>query len=128
MHGCLSHRGSDAEYEGHYSKQVLDCVSQLAPPVRLATMTFLTARNSLRTRTAESIAQFAGGAFFRFHDAKDLKAGLIALSNDAPNYYVLSFRPTSPTPGLHALHVVTKDHPRFVMKSRRDYWIDDTAR
>jgi VWFA-related protein len=111
-HGCLSHRGAHAEYEGHYSKQVLDCVSQLAPPLRLATMTFLTARNSLRTRTAESIAQFSGGEFFRFHDAKDLKAGLIALSNDAPNYYVLSFRPTPPTPGLHALHVVTKDHPR----------------
>ncbi len=124
-HGCFSHEGADAEYEGHYSKQVLDCVSQLAPPLRLATMTFLTARNALRNKTAESIAQLAGGEFFHFHNAKDLKAGLITLSNDLPNYYVLSFRPSSLTPGLHALHVSAKDLPQLVLKARREYWIDD---
>jgi VWFA-related protein len=124
-HGCFSRNGADPEYEGHYSKQVLDCISQLAPPLRLATMTFLTARNALRNKTAESIAQLSGGEFFHFHDAKDLKAGLIAVSNDVPNYYVLSFRPTTPTPGLHALHVETKGRPQLVLTSRREYWIDD---
>lgn len=97
-HGCFSREGADAEYEGHYSKQVLDCISQLAPPLRLATMTYLTARNALRTNTAESIAQLTGGEFFHFRNAKDLKANLIAVSNDVPNYYVLSFRPTSLLP------------------------------
>jgi VWFA-related protein len=126
-HGCFSREGADSEYEGHYSKQVLDCISQLAPPLRLATMGFLTARNALRTKTAESIAQLAGGEFFHFHDAKDLKAGLIALSNDVPNYYVLNFRPTLPVPGLHALHVVAKDRPQLVLNSRREYWIDDDS-
>jgi VWFA-related protein len=124
-HGCFSREGADAEYEGHYSKQVLDCISQLAPPVRLATMTFLTARNALRNKTAESIADLAGGEFFRFHDAKDLKAHLIEVSNDVPNYYVLSFRPTSLTPGLHALHVETKVGSHLVLKARREYWIDE---
>jgi VWFA-related protein len=124
-HGCFSREGADPEYEGHYSKQVLDCISQLAPPVRLATITFLTARNALRNKTAESIADLAGGEFFRFHNAKDLKANLIAVSNDVPNYYVLTFRPTSLTPGLHALHVETKDRPHLVVKARREYWIDD---
>jgi VWFA-related protein len=124
-HGCFSREAADAEYEGHYSKQVLDCISQLAPPLRLATMTFLTARNALRTNTAESIAQLAGGEFFHFHNAKDLKASLITVSNDVPNYYVLSFRPTSPTSGLHALHVETKDRPHLVLKARREYWIDE---
>jgi VWFA-related protein len=126
--GCFSRNGADAEYEGHYSKQVLDCISQLAPPLRLATMTFLTARNGLRTKTAESIAQLSGGEFFRFHDAKDLKAGLIAVSNDVPNYYVLSFRPTTPAPGLHALHVETKGRAQWVLTSRREYWIDDDTK
>jgi len=124
-HGCFSRSGADSEYEGHYSKQVLDCISQLAPPLRLATMTFLTARNALRTKTAESIAQLSGGEFFHFHDAKDLKAGLIAVSNDVPNYYALSFRPTTPTPGLHALHVETTGRPKLLVTSRREYWIDD---
>ena len=127
-HGCFSRDGADPEYDGHYGKQVLDCISQLAPPLRLATMTFLAARNALRTNTAESVAHLTGGEFFHFHDDKDLKAGLIAFSNDVPNYYVLSFRPTSLTPGLHALRLQIKDRPQLVLKSRSEYWIDsDTA-
>lgn len=126
-HGCFSREGADPEYEGHYNKQVLDCISQLAPPLRLATMSFITARNALRTNTAESVAQLAGGEFHHFRDAKSLKAGLIALSNDVPNYYVVSFRPTPPTPGLHALHAETKGHQQLVIISRREYWIDDDS-
>jgi VWFA-related protein len=126
--GCFSRAGADSEYEGHYSKQVLDCISQLAPPLRLVTMTFLTARNAMRTNTAESIAALTGGEFHRFHDAKDLKAGLFALSNDVPNYYVLSFRPTEATPGLHALHVVGRKRSQFHVKSRSQYWVDDAQR
>ncbi len=126
-HGCFSREGADAEYEGYYSKQVLDCISQLAPPLRLATMAFLTARDGLRTKTAESIAQLAGGEFFHFRNAKDLKAGLIAVSNDVPNYYVLSFRPTALTPGLHALQVETRNRSGLVLKARREYWIDDDS-
>ena len=124
-HGCFSRMGAASEYDGHYSKQVLDCISQLAPPLRLATMSFLAARNGLRTNSAQSLAQLTGGEFHRFHGAKDLKSGLIALSNDIPNYYVLSFRPVNPTLGLHALRVTTKHHAQFVTKFRREYWVDD---
>jgi VWFA-related protein len=130
VHGCFSREGADAEYEGHYSKQVLDCISQLAPPLRLATMSFLAARSALHRKTAEAVAQLAGGEFFHFRNARDLKAGLIALSNDLPNYYLLSFRPSAPTAGLHALHVEmrhaeVKDWRSAVLSARREYWIDD---
>lgn len=125
-HGCFSRNGADPEYDGHYSKQVLDCISQLAPPLRLATMAFLAARDALRTRTAESMAQLAGGEFLRFHDAKGLRAGLAALSNEIHNYYIVSFRPSAPTPGLHALEVAIPGRRReLVLVSRREYWIDD---
>jgi von Willebrand factor type A domain len=127
-HGCLSREGADPEYEGHYSKQVLDCISQLAPPLRLVTMTLLTARNALRTNTAESIAELTGGEFRRFHDAKDLKTSLFAVSNDVPNYYVLSFQPARPTPGLHALHVASKKRSQILVKSRSQYWVDTAQR
>ncbi|HLJ91051.1 MAG TPA: VWA domain-containing protein [Candidatus Angelobacter sp.] len=126
-HGCFSRKGADPEYNGHYSKQVLDCISQLAPPLRLATMAFLTARDELRTKTAESIAELAGGEFFHFHNAKDLKEGMIALANDIHNYYVLTFKPATPTPGLHTLHVEASNQPHLELKSRREYWIDDDA-
>jgi len=88
-------------------------------------MSFLAARTGLRTKTAESIAQLAGGEFFHFRDAKDLKAKLIVLSNDLPNYYVLSFRPT--TPRLHALHVEAQSHQPLVLTSRSEYWIEDNT-
>src|SRR5579863_10196164 len=123
-HGCFSKKGADVEYEGHYSKQVLDCISQLAPPLRLATMAFIAARGSLKVKTAESIADLAGGEYFPFKNEKDLKTALIALSNNIPNYYVLSFRPTAPTPGIHALQVSSPRRP-YSIKSRREYWIDD---
>jgi VWFA-related protein len=128
-HGCFSRAGdgNDAEYQGHYSKQVLDCLSDLAPPIRLATMAFLAARSGLHSQTASSIAQLTGGEFFHFRDAKDLKAGLVAASSDVPNYYVLSFHPAPLAPGLHALHLEIKDRPQLTLKSRSEYWIDDAA-
>lgn len=126
-HGCFSREGADAEYDGHYSRQVLDCLSQLAPPLRLATMTFLTARNALRTNTAASLAQLTGGEFTRFRNAKELRDRLIFVSRDVLNPYVLSFRPTSPTPGPHALHLAITDRPQLVLTSRTEYWIDDDA-
>jgi hypothetical protein len=46
-----------------------------------------------------------------------------------PNYYVLTFRPTTLASGLHALSVQFKDRPHAVIKSRSEYWIgSDTAR
>ena len=130
-HGCFSRDGADAEadseYRGHYSKQVLDCISQLAPPLRLATMAWIAASDGLKKNTAESIAGLTGGEFFHFKDAKDLRAGLIRVSNDVPNYYVLSFRPSAATPGLHALKVELKGRPGLVMKARTEYWIDSES-
>jgi VWFA-related protein len=123
-HGCFSRDGADAEYEGHYSKQVLDCISMLAPPLRFATMAYLGARGNLRRNTAESITQLTGGEFLHFRDAKDLQKGLIAVSNDVPNFYLLSFHPSSLTPGLHSLHVELKNHPGLELRSRSEYWID----
>ncbi len=126
-HGCFSRQGADAEYKGHYSRQVLDCISDLAPPIRFATMAFLAAHSALRTNTAESIARLTGGEFFHFHNASTLQRALIGVSNDVPNYYVLSFTPTSPTPGLHALRLELKDLPQLRLQYRPEYWIDADA-
>ena len=47
----------------------------------------------------ESVAQLTGGEYFAFKDATTLSRHLIPISNDVPNYYVLSFSPQSPHPG-----------------------------
>jgi hypothetical protein len=44
-----------------------------------------------------------------------------------PNFYVLSFHPTSATPGLHALRLEIKDRPQLAIKCRSQYWIDSDA-
>lgn len=129
-HGCFSKQGADAEYEGHYSAQVLDCLSQLAPPLRLGTMAFLAARNALRTNTAQTITQLTGGEFYKFRDAKDLQKDLIAATRDVPNRYVLSFRPkgvaagSGPNAGVHALKVELPARPDFELRYRSEYWAE----
>ena len=119
---------TDAEYDGHYSLQVLDCISDLAPPLRLATMAFLAAHDSLRSNAAESIARLSGGEFFRFDGAAELRKDFIRASHDLPNFYVLSFRPTNPTPGMHVLHLTLKDRSHLRVKTRTAYWIDENSR
>lgn len=41
--------------------------------------------------------------------------------------YILTFRPTSPTPGPHALHLSITDRPGLAIISRTQYWIDDVC-
>lgn len=129
-HGCFSRDYENdpedaAEYKGHYPRQVLDCISQLAPPLRLATMAFLAAHGALRHDTAKTIAHLAGGEFFHFGNAKSLQRDLIQVSHDVPNFYVFSFRPSDPTPGLHALHLTLVDRPQLRLTARTEYWIDN---
>jgi len=128
-HGCFSRDyendpNDEAEYKGHYPKQVLDCISQLAPPLRLAAMAFLAAHGAIRHDTAKTIAHLAGGEFFHFGNAKSLQKDLIQVSHDVPNFYVFSFTPSDPTPGLHALHLTLIDRPQLRLTARTEYWID----
>ena len=123
-HGCFSKEGADAEYSGHYGKQVLDCISDLAPPLRFGTMAYLAAHEGLRHNTAQSIAELTGGMFRSFSSWQDLDKSLNLLARDMPNYYVLSFQPTVLTPGPHALHLAMKDRPNLSVFYRTAYWLD----
>jgi VWFA-related protein len=123
-HGCFSREGADAEYSGHYGRQVLDCISDLAPPLRIGTMAYLAAHEGLRRNTSQSIAQLTGGMFHHFENAHDLEAGLNLLAREEPNYYILSFRPSALTPGPHALHLEMKDRPKLSVNYRTEYWLD----
>ncbi len=126
--GCMS-RGSDADPDAHGKRgvQILDCASDLLPPLRLARMAFLTARDELKRNVPESVAQLTGGEYFAFKDAKTLSRHLITISNDVPNHYILSFRPQSPSPGFHALDLRLKDRPGLQLRARNAYWVDGEA-
>ena len=123
--GCMS-RAPDADPDAHgkRSVQALDCASDLIPPLRLGRMAYLAARDGLQRNVPESVAQLTGGEYFAFKDATTLSRHLITISNDAPNYYVLSFHPQSPVPGPHALNLTLKDRPGLQLSARNSYWVD----
>lgn len=123
--GCMSKDpNADPDAHGKRSVQALDCASDLLPPLRLARMAFLAATDSLKRNVPESVAQLTGGEYFPFKNAATLAQHLITISNDVPNYYVLSFRPQSPEPGLHALQLSLKYLSGLQVTARKAYWVD----
>ncbi len=123
--GCMS-KDPDADPDAHHKRsvQALDCASDLLPPLRLARMAFLAASDGLKRNVPKSVAQLTGGEYFAFKDATTLTGHLMTISNDVPNYYVLSFHPQSRSPGLHALKLSLKDRPDLRVSARNAYWMD----
>jgi VWFA-related protein len=123
--GCMSKDPkADPDAHGNRAKQALDCAGDLLPPLRLARIAFLAAKDGLKHNVPESVAQLTGGEYFAFKDAKTLAQHLITISNDVPNYYFLSFRPQSLHPGLHALELRVKNRPEYKVNARKGYWVD----
>jgi len=85
--------GADPDAQGSRGAQALNCASDLLPPLRLARMAFLAARDGIKQSVPSSVARLTGGEHFLFKDAKTLSRDLISISSDVHNYYVLSFRP-----------------------------------
>ncbi len=123
--GCMSRDpNADPDAHGNRSVQALDCASDLLPPLRLARMAFLTARDGFKRNVPKSVAQLTRGEYFAFKDRPTLARHLLTIANDVPNYYVLSFRPQSPHPGPHALEVKVKHKPEYEVRARKGYWVD----
>ena len=127
--GCMS-REPDADPDAHGSRsvQALDCASDLLPPLRIARMAYIAAVDGMQKNVPESVAKLTGGEYFGFKDPKSLRQSLLAISNDVPNHYVLSFQPSSPHPGLHSLSLSLRKRPELVIKARGAYWIDTAKR
>ncbi|HEY9125769.1 MAG TPA: VWA domain-containing protein [Acidobacteriaceae bacterium] len=102
--GCMSKAaGADPDAHGDRKLQALDCAEDLLPPLRIARIAYLAAVNSMQRNVPETVAKLTGGEYFSFKDQKSLRQSLVSIANDVPNHYVLSFQPTLPHPGLHAL-------------------------
>jgi VWFA-related protein len=119
--GCMGY-GNDPDSHGNRRVQALDCLEDLAPPLRLARMAFYEARDGLKRNVPETVAHQTGGEYFDFKDSKSLVKRLELISNDMPAYYVLSFTPATPHPGLHALAVSVPTQPTLSLTARKAYW------
>ncbi len=119
--GCMGY-GNDPDAHGNRRVQALDCLEDLAPPLRLARMAFYEARDGLKKNVPEAVAHETGGEYFDFKDNKTLVKRLEVITNDMPAYYVLSFSPDNPTPGMHAISVTVPAAPGAQINARKAYW------
>ena len=130
-HGCFSRDlGTDAD--GNPIKptesagsQDLNCVEELLPPLRLAHLAEIAARNALRHNISESVAHLTGGESFKFKNVKTLDHDLFTIANHIPNRYVLSFVPKSPTPGFHSIVLKLRDESKLSVEARNGYWVNN---
>ena len=126
-HGCFSRDKNDPKVDPKEKpiEQAWDCLSLLAPPLRLAKLAFLLAVNGLAHNVPETVAHLTGGEYYAFSNTRNLEQDLQTISNHVPNRYVLSFHPQSPHPGLHALQLTLPDHINLTITARTSYWADD---
>ena len=105
--------------------QNFDCFAQLLPPLRLAKIAEIAARNALRRNISESVARLTGGESFKFKDVKTLQKDMFTIANHIPNRYVLSFHPQQPVPGFHAITLSLRDYGHLSVEARNGYWVED---
>ena len=123
--GCMAQDADTrAEYGGNKGAQLYDCLSLLAPPLRLAKMAAIAMTDGLERNVPETVAEVTGGEYFKFEDARGLARGLVEISNHVPNRYMLSFHPASPQVGYHAVELSLRDRPGLRVTARSGYWVD----
>ncbi len=121
--GCMSKDPNTPSGSSRLA-QTWECLSQLAPPLRAATIAAILGMNGTRRNVPETVAHLTGGEYFPFSNVHNLEKSLFTISNHIPNRYVLSFQPRSPHEGLHSIKVRLKEYPDLVVTARRNYWVD----
>ena len=71
------------------------------------------------------IALMSGGEYTTFTNDKKFEARVVEEGKHARNRYLLTFRPSNPTPGLHTLRVrLAQDYGAHVV-ARANYWVEE---
>lgn len=77
---------------------------------------------AVRKNVAREIAVMSGGEYAPFTTERNFENRIQEVAKHARNRYLLSFRPTDSTPGLHVLDVrLTRDYRARVV-ARQSYW------
>lgn len=125
-HGCMSRDPNDpqANLSEKPIEQLRDCLSLLAPPLRLAKIAAIAATDGLEKNIPETTARLTGGEYFKLSNTKTFERDLATISNHIPNRYVLSFQPPSPHPGFHALALRVPGYVGLEVFARGGYWAE----
>jgi VWFA-related protein len=85
-------------------------------------MPLMMAVQSMRTNAARQIAVMSGGEYAPFTTERAFEARVQEVARHARNRYLLSFRPTDKTPGLHVLDVRLTRNLGAKVVARTSYW------
>lgn len=80
------------------------------------------ATNAMKANAAKSLAVMSGGEAMSFTKERGFEDRVSEMASHARNRYMLSFRPTELTPGLHRLQVELKGDLPAKVVARTDYW------
>lgn len=81
------------------------------------------ALGAMQKNAAADLAGISGGEAGHFNSRNELESDLNTLNNHLRNTYILSFRPSAPTPGVHQLVVRLPAHPELQISARSTYWV-----
>jgi VWFA-related protein len=107
-----------AELANDFSKQNYEETSAadlLAP--------LLMAIRSLKKNVAKEVAEESGGEYTTFVRDKRFEARVMTAARDARNRYLITFRPTDLSPGLHSIRVRTTQDYGARIVARANYWL-----
>ena len=80
---------------------------------------------AFRKNVTKEIAQMSGGEYTTFTNDKKFEARVVEEAKHARNRYLLTFRPSNPTPGLHTLKVrLAQDYGANIV-ARANYWVEE---
>jgi VWFA-related protein len=124
--GCMSRDPDDGKVDinENPARQAYDCLSQLAPPLRVAKIAAVLASDSLKKNVPETVTRLTGGEYFKLTDEASLEHSLQTISNHIPNRYILSFQPQSPHPGFHFVVLQMHGYEGLEVSARNGYWVE----
>ena len=73
--------------------------------------------------TAEELATMSGGEYNAFTLERGFEEKVLQAARHARNRYLLTFRPSDPTPGLHAIRVRLRAGYEARVVARANYWL-----
>jgi VWFA-related protein len=80
---------------------------------------------AFRKNVTKEIALMSGGEYTTFTGDKKFEQRVVEEAKHARNRYLLTFRPTNPTPGLHTLRVrLDQDYGAHIV-ARANYWVGE---
>jgi VWFA-related protein len=124
--GCMG-KGSHPDAHGKIARKALDCAGDLLPPIEWARLAFRAAHDKVSRNVPQTVARLTGGEYFVFKNQVTLTRDLLSISNDIPNYYVLTFRPHTPEPGFHSLKLSVRDKPGLRVTAPSTYWVEPAS-